>query len=795
MAHVFDFSTSTRAVDQFQLHSMNYMFGVGDGTVVPAEFWEGHGALTGRFSYHYEYWDSNGNRQLGTEYVTAYLDGFGSFRILGDHDEYYPLFYANDPTIVASSDFYTDSAQMTLHSGSGFMRFEGLPTLSRSFGNVPSGTFPDYNVLSEYLVNMFDNTNATYLAQLRALESINLADAGRILVENHDLGDGTGPGSVRLLFTADADTDLTIGDLLEEIPDGFGYSPAHYISPTYDLFAGQDVSIILTDQNDDISDFPLGFSARLVEISAGGGNDSISIAGDSSSDPSRGSLPEHVVVDGGDGHDSISVIVRSTLDIRGGAGNDAIYASALVGNPAATTRILGDAGNDTIMGAENATNWLDGGADDDYITGGFNARDTILGGAGNDWIEAGNYWDSFNRQTIYSEVGILLDGGTGDDDILGSNGTDTIYGGLGDDQLFGLLGNDTLYGGAGLDTYGLYVAERDMSRPFGDKVIHDDGGVIETWGWMTHDFDVSRLTRAGSDLIVGQLGSSSIRIVDYYLNIPRWSAIGDAGTEPVDFARAATLLDTGLSGTPEADDVTMTTPGYYNALAGDDTVRGTSGADTINGGDGNDQLEGRGGNDWLNGGAGNDTLNGGAGTDWVSFQGESRAARVDLAITGPQATGHGLDVILNIENIHGGAGNDTLSGNAQANVIRGGFGADSLFGRQGNDVLEGNQGADFLDGGMGNDSLFGGLGNDQLRGGLGNDVFVFRKGFDQDVILDFQDNIDTIRLLDFGVASFAQARSFAMQSGTNVVFDFGDGDVLTIRNTTINALGDDLLFV
>ena len=74
MAHVFDFSTSTRAVDQFQLHSMNYMFGVLDGSVVPAEFWVGHGALEGRFSYHYEYYDSHGILRLGTEYATLFRE-------------------------------------------------------------------------------------------------------------------------------------------------------------------------------------------------------------------------------------------------------------------------------------------------------------------------------------------------------------------------------------------------------------------------------------------------------------------------------------------------------------------------------------------------------------------------------------------------------------------------------------------------------------------------------------------------------------------------------------------------
>jgi Ca2+-binding RTX toxin-like protein len=66
-----------------------------------------------------------------------------------------------------------------------------------------------------------------------------------------------------------------------------------------------------------------------------------------------------------------------------------------------------------------------------------------------------------------------------------------------------------------------------------------------------------------------------------------------------------------------------------------------------------------------------------------------------------------------IENALGGAGNDTITGNALANRIEGGAG---------NDVLAGGAGDDTLDGGAGNDVLAGGAGNDTLRGGDGTDT-------------------------------------------------------------------------
>ena len=47
------------------------------------------------------------------------------------------------------------------------------------------------------------------------------------------------------------------------------------------------------------------------------------------------------------------------------------------------------------------------------------------------------------------------------------------------------------------------------------------------------------------------------------------------------------------------------------------------------------------------------------------------------------------DTIRNIENVTGGSGNDTLTGDALANNFIGGAGTDLLKGAGGNDVLDG----------------------------------------------------------------------------------------------------------
>ncbi|AZY92938.1 MULTISPECIES: family 16 glycosylhydrolase [Paracoccus] len=332
--------------------------------------------------------------------------------------------------------------------------------------------------------------------------------------------------------------------------------------------------------------------------------------------------------------------------------------------------------------------------------------------------------------------------------IIGSAGADRLRGTAASDTMFGLSGNDVIDGMAGADRmYGMA----------GDDVYHVDNAgdrVIET-------------ANGGRDVVHAGVSHALSAHVEHLVmtGTGRVTGVGNDLANRMTGNRADTIL---------------------RGAGGADTIAGGGGADSLFGGNGNDVLHGGVGDDMLWGGAGNDTIDGGAGTDWVSFMGQARAARIDLAMTGAQATGHGTDVIRNVENIHGGMGRDILMGDARANVIRGGFGADILHGRQGDDRL---------DGGAGNDSLNGGAGRDQLWGGAGADVFVFGHGAGRDAVMDFQDDIDTIRMIDFGIASLAQARDHAAQIGANVVFDLGDGDVLTVRNMTIDGLGNDLIFV
>jgi Ca2+-binding RTX toxin-like protein len=172
---------------------------------------------------------------------------------------------------------------------------------------------------------------------------------------------------------------------------------------------------------------------------------------------------------------------------------------------------------------------------------------------------------------------------------------------------------------------------------------------------------------------------------------------------------------------------------------GNNTISGTNFNDIIQGLGGNDILNGRGGNDSIDGGAGNDTITGGAGLDRL-FGGVGKDTIFDDSNNSNIALGgDGNDVI----GFRGGA-----TGISIVSVANGGAGNDSVFSLNGNSKLYGGTGVDILFGGNGSDLMWGGAGQDQFLFDEGDGLYSnLRFNTFDDVILDFEDNIDTI---DFG---------------------------------------------
>lgn len=283
-------------------------------------------------------------------------------------------------------------------------------------------------------------------------------------------------------------------------------------------------------------------------------------------------------------------------------------------------------------------------------------------GAGNDTFSGQGGNGSGDPDT----VDLTVYGGEGNDSLTGGDGDDTIAGGPGNDTVAGAAGDDTLSGEEGDDTF-------------------DEGTASN-----------------GSDTFDGGDGTD---IVSY---AARTNAV------------TVTMDGTGNDGeTSEADNVSNVEG--VTGGAGDDTLTGGTGADIISGGAGDDTITGGAGDDTLNGDDGDDTFSegsaasgadvfyGGAGTDLVSYASRTNAVTVTIENSANDGESGELDnVRSDVENITGGAGDDTITGSSSANVIDGGAGDDTLNGGAGNDTFSqgtADDGSDVINGGSGDDTV------------------------------------------------------------------------------------------
>lgn len=91
--------------------------------------------------------------------------------------------------------------------------------------------------------------------------------------------------------------------------------------------------------------------------------------------------------------------------------------------------------------------------------------------------------------------------------------------------------------------------------------------------------------------------------------------------------------------------------------------------------------------------------------------------------------------------------------------------------------------------------MSGGAGSDTLSGGTGADTFRFDA--DRDVVTSFENNVDALLFDDAlwggGTRSAQDILKDARVVGSSVVFDFGDGDVLTVQGvTSLSLLENDI---
>ncbi|WP_091753513.1 calcium-binding protein [Methylobacterium sp. ap11] len=389
-----------------------------------------------------------------------------------------------------------------------------------------------------------------------------------------------------------------------------------------------------------------------------------------------------------------------------------------------------------------------------------------------------------------------VEGTTGADLLQGGFGNDTLLGHAGADRIVAGPGNDALKGGGDDDVY-------VFSRGDGDDTITDrrddydfasGGNDAIAFGPGIALADL-RFATAGNDLLVkvGD-GQDRIRIVYGFRN-PHYRI------ETLRFADGSTLSYDALMRR-------LTTGG-----AGDDGLVDDSGAGLLTGEAGNDTLLGYWGNDTLVGGRGRDALLGGGDDDvYVFSRGDGddtitdRRDDYDFASGGNDTIAFGPGIAL-ADLRFAAAGNDLLvkvgDGQDRIRIVygfrnpyyrietlrfadgttasydaildiltTGADGDDALLDDSRASLIRGGAGDDTLSGYWGNDTLVGGRGNDALKGGGDDDVYVFERGDGDDTITDRREDYD-----------------FA--SGGNDAIAFGPGIGWT--DLALSAAGDDLV--
>lgn len=198
------------------------------------------------------------------------------------------------------------------------------------------------------------------------------------------------------------------------------------------------------------------------------------------------STQSNTTINAGNGDDTVSV--ASDSSVFGNDGNDQI----LVGTTgqAGNTNVDGGNGNDTITVVEaKAGNNLFGAAGDDNLQVVEGSNQSLFGGSGKDTVRSGG---SNNR----------LYGGSGDDKLY-SNINDKLFGGDGDDVLFaGAGGGNRLTGGAGVDQFWVVNA----SLPTSKNIVTDFTAGLDLIGiggiGTATKFSDLTLVQQGSDTLV-----------------------------------------------------------------------------------------------------------------------------------------------------------------------------------------------------------------------------------------------------------------------------------------------------
>jgi len=511
--------------------------------------------------------------------------------------------------------------------------------------------------------------------------------------------------------------------------DTADYSASSGTSISVTLAGATNATVFVAGGDDDI--------IRNVEnITATSGNDTITgdfraniILGLDGDDVIRGGAGADIL-DGGDGNDvlrfdeltgfgvSLDLINQASVYTVDGSidsfSNFESYFTTLsddivIGSDAAD--IVSTLSGEDVFFASAGLDVFDGGNDSDTIdysgVGGVTSVSVTLAGS-IDAVVTVTGGDDDTIRNIENVIGSLGDdsliGDNQDNNLQGEAGNDYLEGGVGDDKLEGGLGNDILVGGAGID-----------------EIIGGSGN--DTADYSAATFNVNVNLAAGEAVLDGYSDSDTLTSIENITGSANNDTLsgngvanviaGGDGNDIISGGAGSDTLDGGLgdddlrfdelTGQGITIDIGATTANYgvdnsTDNFTGFERYFTTNQVDTITGSSGVDTVFALGGNDVFNASDGNDVLDGGADNDTIDYSASGvTSITVTLDSVTPvnvTVTGGDDDSIVNIENVTGSTGNDSITGDEFANTLRGDAGNDVLRGGGGDDDLFGGDGVD-----------------------------------------------------------------------------------------------------
>jgi Ca2+-binding RTX toxin-like protein len=467
-------------------------------------------------------------------------------------------------------------------------------------------------------------------------------------------------------------------------------------------------------------------------------------------------------------------------ELRGGDGDDRMWGDG------GADRLYGEAGDDYLEGDRSGLDGqahgddvLDGGDGDDTLIAGGGA-DLLLGGAGNDILYGDNH------------PGVALDAAyQGNDTLYGGDGDDSLLGGGGDDVLIGGTGLDYLDGGTGNDLYRFAQGDSPLTGGIAESIQDEGGDDTVEFGAGIGAANLT-LLRFDQDMALNYGGTDWLYLYDGF----------NGAIETFRFADGRSLSWLQLIGQAYGGVVDTATTAANATLAGgaqNDSLAATGGGSTFSGGQGNDVLTGAGGNNTY-------LYDPGDGSDWIDDTGGQTDGQGNPAPNvlrfGEGITAADLKLGLGLGSLLIRVGNNPDDAIHLAN-----FNPDDVHGQRAIDRfefadgtalsyeellergfdLQGTVGADTIIGTNVDDRIDGGAGDDSLFGGAGNDIYLFSRGFGQDVIDSYDPTAGKLDVVAFD-ATIAPEEMTATRSGNDLILSVdGTSDTLTILNYLENG--------